>query len=162
MFLARRSPNSLSHYRTIFAFHTESWTSWPVPFFKAILQMFHSSADRILNAPNYGYLRAVDAKMYVLLGMRTFNRGPPMIPDPAEASVHIEAGRHLGLVSWSRFQPQRKFHLCEYLQCFMEKLGHKLEAYEVMDGRKLVPYQCVVLRHQWDEVRSCFLEAFRV
>ena len=37
-----------------------------------------------------------------------------------------------------------------------------MKRYEVMDGHKLVPYQCVVLRHQWDEVRTSFFEAFKV
>lgn len=110
-------------------------------------------------------MRAIDAKMYLVLSMRTFNRGPPMIPHDnphAKDSIHITAGEHLGLVSWTRFNAHQKFHLSEYVRSFMERLGYQVNTYEVMDGRKLVPYQCVVERRQWDELRTSFVEAFRV
>ena len=97
--------------------------------------------------------------------MRTFNRGPPMIPHDnprAKDSIHITAGEHLGLVSWTRFNAHEKFHLSEYVRSFLERLGYQVKTYEVMDGRKLVPYQCVVVRQQWDELRTSFAEAFRV
>lgn len=102
--------------------------------------------------------------MYLVLSMRTFNRGPPMIPhdNPREDSIHIMAGEHLGLPFWTRFNAHEKFHLSEYVRSFMERLGYQVNTYEVMDGRKLVPYQCVVVRQQWDELRTSFVEAFRV
>jgi len=107
-------------------------------------------------------MRAIDAEMYLVLSMRSFTRGPPMIPSTSEDSFQISAGEPLGLVSWSRFQEGRKFHLSDYLRSFMEHLGHHIETYDCMDGQKLVPYQCVVVRSHWDCVRPMFLEAFRV
>ena len=44
----------------------------------------------------------------------------------------------------------------------MERLGHQLQTYGVMDGRKLVHYQCVVVRQEWDQSRASFYEAFKV
>ena len=44
----------------------------------------------------------------------------------------------------------------------MEKVGHHLHAYGAMDGRKLVRYQCVVVRQQWNELRTPFFEAWKV
>eukprot|EP00435_Cladocopium_sp_Y103_P027844 s2366_g6.t2 len=166
MYLARRLPNSASDYRLVFVFHTPfGWTPWAVPFLHGVCQMFYQAANRLLNAPRYRCLRALDAKMYLVLSMRTFNRGPPMIPHDnpcAKDSFHITAGEPLGLVFWTRFNAHGKFHLSEYVRSFMERLGHPVSTYEVMDGRKLVPYQCVVVRQQWDELRTSFAEAFRV
>ena len=87
-----------------------------------------------------------------------------MVPQskPCEDSVTVAAGEHLGLVSWTRFKPHEKFHLSEYMRDFTERLGHQLQTYGVMDGRKLVRYQCAVVRQQWDELRTPFFEAFQV
>jgi len=165
MYLARRLPKSSSEYRLVFVFHTPfGWTPWAVPFLHGVCQMFRQASNRILNGPRSRCLRAIDAKMYLVLSMRTFNRGPPMIPhdNPREDSIHIMAGEHLGLPFWTRFNAHEKFHLSEYVRSFMERLGYQVNTYEVMDGRKLVPYQCVVVRQQWDELRTSFVEAFRV
>ena len=62
-------------------------------------------------------------------------------------------------MSWTRFAPGEKFNLGNYLRCFMGRLGHKMKTYQVMDGRKLSPYQCVVVRHEWEELRKSFFEA---
>lgn len=119
----------------------------------------------MLNGPSIRDMRAIDANMYLVLSLRSFNRGHPMIPtnDPtSEESFSISAGEHLGLVSWTRFKSDEKFHLSEYMQCFMERLGHQLKTYEVMDGRKLVNYQCVVVRQEWEQLRTSFYQALKV
>ena len=81
---------------------------------------------------------------------------------PARSTAQHAAGEHLGLASWTRFTPGEKFELCDYLRCFMGHLGHKMKTYQVMDGRKLSTYPCVVVRHKWEELRKSFFEAFRV
>ena len=45
--------------------------------------------------------------------------------------------------------------------CFflIRRLGHKLTTYQNLDGRKLVSYQCVVIRDEWDKVKASFWEA---
>mmetsp|Transcript_41244 Transcript_41244/g.84220 ORF Transcript_41244/g.84220 Transcript_41244/m.84220 type:complete len:159 (-) Transcript_41244:248-724(-) len=74
----------------------------------------------------------------------------------------MSAGEHLGLVSWTRFKPDEKFYLSEYMRVFMERLGYQLKIFGVMDGRKLVPYQCAVVRWEWSQLRASFHEAFKV
>eukprot|EP00435_Cladocopium_sp_Y103_P030203 s2366_g7.t1 len=162
----RRVPGSARHYRSVFVISTpeDKWATWASPFYPAFTHMFHKVADRVLNGGTIRDLRAADASMYVVLTLNSFNRGHPMVPQskPSEDSVTVAAGKYLGLVSWTRFKPHEKFHLSDYLRDFMERLGHQLKTYGVMDGRKLVRYQCVVVRQQWDQLRTPFFEAFQV
>jgi hypothetical protein len=61
--------------------------------------MLHNALDRMLNGPSIRDMRAIDANMYLVLSLRSFNRGHPMIPanDPAsEESFNISAGEHIG------------------------------------------------------------------
>ena len=165
MYLAQPSKTSSCHYCMILVFSTpiDAFTLWPLPFLNGITEMFHKAAGRTLNG-SFAKLRAIDAKMYMVLSIRSFNKGPPLIPQSGSSDdiITVSAGEHLGLVSWTRFTPGEKFKLCDYLRCFMGHLGHKMKTYQVMDGRKLVPYQCVVVRHEWEELRKSFFEAFRV
>ena len=167
IWILRRVPGSASHYHSVFVFSTpeDKWATWALPLWPAFAHMFQNALDRVLNGPSIRDMRAIDANMYQVLSLRSFNRGHPMIPvnDPAsEESFNLSAGEHLGLVSWTRFKPHEKFHLSEYMRCFMERLGHRLKTYEVMDGRKLVAYQCAVVRQEWDELKTAFYQAFKV
>ena len=55
------------------------------------------------------------------------------------------------------------FYLADYLKCFMDKLGHPtLFFYDTLDGCKLVPYQCVVKRQDWEQLKKFFMPAFRL
>lgn len=54
------------------------------------------------------------------------------------------------------------FCLAEYLKLFMSQLGHDLTTYETLDCCKLVPYQCVVKRSDWERFREPFTQAFRL
>ena len=38
--------------------------------------------------------------------------------------------------------------------------SEEVEAYDSLDGRELVPYQCVVRRSVWETVKSRFFEVF--
>ena len=42
----------------------------------------------------------------------------------------------------------------------MQRLGFEIEADNSLDGQKLVPYQCVVRRADWEQMRSRFLVAY--
>ena len=53
-----------------------------------------------------------------------------------------------------------KFYLSDYIQLFLENIGASAQTYNLLDGRQLVPYQCVVAREQWNSVRARFFEAF--
>jgi len=167
--IARRSDHpSCSRYRLIFVFRTpeDTWSSGCcVQHFPAFTDMFQKKIEQIVNGPGFRDKRAIDAKMYLVLSMRGFNRGNPMVPETypcSQDSFAMHAGVHLGLVHWARFKAGQKFQLSEYLHCFMQRLGHKLKTHNMLDGLKLVPYQCVVVRHEWNQLRASFFEAFKV
>mmetsp|Transcript_41248 Transcript_41248/g.84229 ORF Transcript_41248/g.84229 Transcript_41248/m.84229 type:complete len:398 (+) Transcript_41248:71-1264(+) len=168
--IVRRLPHpSGNRYRLVFVFSTPednfAGSSLCDQHLPAFTDMYRNMFDRVVNGPGFLDMRGVDANMYLVLSLRAFNRGPPMIPHNSpcsEESFHISVGEHLGLLSWIRFKPHEKFCLREYLRCFMERLGHQLKTYEVMDGRKLVNYQCVVVRQEWEQLRTSFYQAFKV
>ena len=169
VWILRRLPDSHSCFRSVFVFSTpeDKWASWASSLFPAYAIMFHRGVDRVLNGPMFKELRPIDAKLYSVLALKSFNRGHPLVPqgsesDPSADTVTVSAGEHLGLVSWTCFNPHRKFFLAEYLQSFMAALGLELKTFKVMDGRKLVKYQCVVVRQEWNQVRALFFEAFKV
>lgn len=168
--ILRRLPHpSRSRYRLVFVFSTPQ-DNFPASslcdqHLPAFTDTYRNFFERVLNGPGFVDVRDLDAKMYLVLSMRAFNRGPPMIPNDdtcSEESFSMSAGEHLGLVSWACFNPGEKFYLSEYMRVFMERLGYQLKIYGVMDGRKLVPYQCVVVRSEWDQSRASFYEAFKV
>jgi len=166
IWMARRLADSCNRYRLVLVFQTpeDTFPTWASSFFPAWTIMCRKAQERVLNGPGFQDMRAIDAKMYMVLSMRSFNKGPPLIPESGSSDniFTVSAGEHLGLVSWTRFAPGKKFNLGNYLRCFMGHLGHKMKTYQVMDGRKLPLYQCVVARHEWEELRKSFFEAFRV
>lgn len=100
---------------------------------------------------------------YVVLSLRNYNRGAPLVPHKGVGNdvVTITSGQDSGLSSWTRFQSEsRQFRFAQYMHVFMEKLGPPLKFYETLDGRVLVPYQCVVSRQEWEKLRDVFAPAF--
>jgi len=154
----------------LFSAPKATWAPWASAFVRAFATMLQKAVERVFNTPRYQDMRAVSAKMYMILSMRTFNRGNPMIPqsegrelsDRSDGLVTVSTGLQLGLMSWTQFNAGKKFYLSEYLQCFMGLLGHRMKTYDAMDGRRLVSYQCVVVRQEWDELKNSFFDAFRV
>eukprot|EP00438_Fugacium_kawagutii_P015808 Skav206884 [mRNA] locus=scaffold3287:13187:18436:- [translate_table: standard] len=118
-------------------------------------------------------MREMDSQMYIVLCMRSFNRGPPMVPH-SSGEVTITSGKDMGRAAAasrrtsppglaSALSPRRDgFCLAEYLKLFMSQLGHALTTYETLDCCKLVPYQCVVKRSDWERLREPFTQAFRL
>ncbi|CAL1133147.1 unnamed protein product [Cladocopium goreaui] len=168
--ITRRLPHpSGSRYRLVFVFSTpeDSWTHASLcrQHFPAFTDMLRKMFERVVNGPGFRDMREADAKMYLVLSMRNFNRGHPLVPqrDPSsDESIDVSAGEHIGLVSWTRFKSDENFPLSEYMRVFMERLGYQLKIFGVMDGRKLVPYQCAVVRQEWDELKTAFYQAFKV
>eukprot|EP00438_Fugacium_kawagutii_P004776 Skav203113 [mRNA] locus=scaffold447:476670:477842:+ [translate_table: standard] len=168
MFIMSRLPDSYSHYRSVLVFRTPEdslGATWTLPFLPAIADMLQRALDRVVNGHTIRDMRRIDANMHLVLALRGYSRGNPFVPqrDPcAQHVVTVSRGEHLGLVSWERFKPGEKFYMSDYLQCFMQQLGYELKTYDTFDGQKLVPYQCVVVRQEWDELRASFFEAFKV
>lgn len=119
---------------------------------------------RFLNRPGLQELRRMDEKLYLVLSMRSFNRGPPLVPQPKDNQdlcVTISAGEDLGLTKWVRFYgTSARFRMVEYMRSFLAALGHDIPVYGTLEGRSVVPYQCVVVRSQWMLVRASFAKAF--
>eukprot|EP00438_Fugacium_kawagutii_P019671 Skav211130 [mRNA] locus=scaffold1786:74524:76309:+ [translate_table: standard] len=168
MLIMSRLPASYSHYRSVFVFRTPEdslGATWTCPFLPAIADMFHRALDRVINGHTIRDMRRIDANMYLVLSLRSYNRGNPLVPhrDPcAQHVVTVSRGEHLGFASWAHFKPHEKFYMSDYLHCFMKQLGHELKTYDTLDGQKLVPYQCVVVRQEWDKLRASFFQAFNV
>lgn len=167
LLISRREPGERSRFQVVLVFRTpeDRWAHWAWPLYAMITDMYYKAMVRFLNRPEAQDMRATDSNFYLVLAMRSFNRGPPMIPhrgtDPAE--ITISSGQDMGLASWSRFCSSRKgFVLAEYLKVFVEKLGYNLQTYETLDSCKLVPYQCVVKRSDWEQLRESFTLAFRL
>lgn len=76
--------------------------------------------------------------------------------------ITISSGSHLGLTKWSRLS-RGKFRMVEYMRHFLDALGHDdVHTYDSLESRTLVPYQCVVLRSQWTQIRDSFRQAFHL
>lgn len=59
---------------------------------------------RVLNSRAYKEMRRIDRSFYMVLTMRSFNRGPPMIPYDGEDTgsfFRIAAGQTLDKYKWS-------------------------------------------------------------
>eukprot|EP00438_Fugacium_kawagutii_P005296 Skav213861 [mRNA] locus=scaffold2366:308980:316367:- [translate_table: standard] len=102
----------------------------------------------------------------MVLSIQSFKRGMPLVPSlTGERAITIDAGERLGLKYWARFQPgqasyKNKFRLSQYLNTFLHAIGEEVELFDQLDGRELVPYQCVVRRRDWEAVRKHFFEVF--
>ncbi|CAK9051725.1 Modification methylase Eco47II (M.Eco47II) (Cytosine-specific methyltransferase Eco47II) [Durusdinium trenchii] len=169
---------SCERFRTIVVFSTERWAAWASPAFPLFTTGARKAFQWFLNRPGLQEMRplarairspfwgSIDSNFYVLLAIRSFNRGPPMLPqaEPDTQSISIAAGEELGFdrIHHLRGNGGRQFRFAEYLRRFLEKLGHVVEIYETMEGRELVPYQCVLVRSQWEEVREPCLQLLNV
>ncbi|CAJ1346924.1 unnamed protein product [Effrenium voratum] len=116
-------------------------------------------------------LEQFQARGYTVLTVQSCRRGLPLVPTDAtmEATVSISAGQSAGLEHWTRFSPDMapngcgegtRFCVSDYVRTFASRLGLELAAYNAMDGQRLVPYQCVVARKEWEAVKDRFVEAF--
>eukprot|EP00435_Cladocopium_sp_Y103_P055862 s142_g18.t1 len=156
------------HFRAVLVFQLpdDRWINWGGKFFADLLDEAYRAGCLNLNRPCIGDLRQISADYYLILSLRNFNRGCPLLPatEPTEATVVTVSTDELGMSQWQEFQSRSadgKLHLAEYLQLFLERLDLSLKIYESWGGRPLVPYQCVVLRKEWEEVRSIVLPALR-
>lgn len=157
------------HFRAVLVVQLpdDGWHSWGDSFFAGLLDGAYKGACSHLNRPLIGDLRQISAHYYLILSLRNFNRGCPLLPatsDQTDQTVTVSAGEELGMARWQEFQSQNadgKLHLAEYLQLFLERLDLSLRIYESWGGQQLVPYQCVVLREEWKEIRSLVFLALR-
>eukprot|EP00435_Cladocopium_sp_Y103_P021817 s1500_g5.t1 len=170
LWISRPEVGRPNRFRVIFVFCTpdeKRFAAWATPLYSMIADMVHKATSRVLNSRAWQEMRRMDANLYTVLSMRSFNRGPPMFPEAGDQdseTFQVAAGKSLGFTTWSRFPMSDKgrFCLADYMRRFMQKLGQKLMTYETLDGRTLVSYQCVVLREDWENVKTFFWETFRI
>eukprot|EP00435_Cladocopium_sp_Y103_P025545 s3145_g6.t1 len=175
-----RNTEKQQHFRIVLVFSTPTtggfWVDWTSPSFQMLTDTTYTVMHWYMNRPGVQQMRAIDENFYVCLALRNYNRGPPMIPDECGTTAIRANGWQNSQRprSWTRFQPgDGKFRLAEYLKCFTERLGHGIPAFDprhcewielagsgsdgfpdTLDGKVLVPYQCVVLRRQWESIRD--------
>ena len=150
----------------VFRVPEDRFATWATFQFRILLESARKTAQWFLNRPGICELRKEDEKFYMVLSIQSLKRGMPLVPS-GEPIITIDAGERLGLKHWARFQPGqsgsgRKFRLSEYLSVFLNAIGeYQIHPFDVLDGRELVPYQCVVRRSDWCcAVRKHFFEVF--
>ena len=149
----------------IFSVSEDKFARWATTHFRLLVESCRRTCEWWLNRPGIEKLREVDQQEYVTLTIQSWQRGFPFLPSKGqEPTVTIVAGESLGLSSWTRFAPSmvgdEKFRFATYMQLFLDNLDVPVRAYHTLDGRMLVPYQCVVIREEWMKIRAQFLQAF--
>lgn len=140
----------------------DKFASWATFQFRTLMSIAHKTVEWMFNRPGIERLRVLDQNFYVILQIQSFGRGFPLIPSAeSDAVVTIDAGAQLGYPHWKRFESDR-FRMPEYIKCFLAIMGLEVETYDHLDSRKLVPYQCVLRRSDWETAKPRFLEVFRL
>ncbi|CAJ1367230.1 unnamed protein product [Effrenium voratum] len=141
-----------------------AFAHWAVFQFRFLLDSSWKTAEWFLNRPGIKELREADQKFYTVLSMQSFKRGLPLVPSKRPATVEIDAGERVGFRHWARFEPgdygSDNFQLAQYVQHFLASVGEELRTFHTLDGCELVPYQCVVVRQEWEKVRATFLSLY--
>ena len=140
-------------------FVTEAWSP---SILCDLVDLTYHTIKSVLNRRGVSKLRAADSKYYTVLALRNFNRGPPLLPNSEETDSCVTVSSEKPhLRHWSKF-PVEKLRLSDYLTVLSERLGYELKSYTLLDGNRLVPYQCVVEIEAFQKVRGPLLEALRV
>ncbi|CAE7650566.1 unnamed protein product, partial [Symbiodinium pilosum] len=150
----------------VFNVPREKFESWARIHYKLVVESAQRVADRLLNGPYISAMRESDDNFYLVLTIQSCKRGLPLVPLVTDEppTTTIAAGERLGLDRWVRFSPESvgssKFYLSEYIKVLLLNVGETIDVFNSMDGRNLMPYQCVVRREQWMAVRTRFIEVF--
>ncbi|CAJ1345464.1 unnamed protein product [Effrenium voratum] len=142
----------------------DRFAHWATFQFRIVLESARKTAQWFLNRPGVKELREADRKFYTVLSMQSFKRGMPLVPSRRPATVEIDAGERVGFRHWARFEPgdfgSDNFQLAQYVQHFLASVGEELRTFHTLDGCELVPYQCVVVRQEWEKVRATLLSLY--
>lgn len=152
-------------FRMVLVYSTpgDKWAKWASEFFKVMAQTTHRALEYYANRPGLKLMRAADANLYIILSLQNFRRGPPLLPaKPDEPEVITMSHERFGTSTWRRYSLRcSDFRCAQYLRKLTEGLGLPMETFDQLDGQPLVPYQCVVPRARWEEVRHRVLEVMR-
>lgn len=142
----------------------ETFSSWTLPFFDKMLLSGIQFIGTMFNSPTMRAMRVIDDSFYLVLNLKRCTYGPPLLPAPCEASAHVsvDIGIQKGLNHWVHY-PRPTFKLAEYLQAFLACIGFSdVLVFSDLDGRRLVPYQAVMLREAWEAMQEVFRPAFDI
>ena len=158
-----REPES---FRSILVFKSPCSKFAPQPWsggmFCDLIDLAFHTIESELNRPGVGKLRLADAEFYTVLALRSFNRGPPLLPNSEERDSCVTVSTEKPhLRHWSK-PPMDKLCLSDYLTSLVERLGFELKTSTMLNGKRLAPFQCVVEVEAFQKVRGPLLEALRV
>ncbi|CAE7391806.1 MGLL [Symbiodinium microadriaticum] len=169
--LCRRQENG--HYTVHFVMGTSEHLQMPsraADAIRLVLDALRCEAIRYLNRPQTTLEWQRDRTLYMVLSITSFGLRLPVIPSlDAETSetgqlTNIKAGQEVGLSTWVPYDPvmvgSGAFHLSEYLRLFFRRTGVNVRTYQFLDGQKLLPYQCVVQREEWNVARDRFKSVY--
>ena len=137
---------------------------WVQACLEQMLDVGRKHAVLYLNNPSMAYFRELDKELYVTLRICHFRHGPPLLPHvgPDEPDIRISDDCRLGSWTSCHAASKSKFQAASYIQEFLKRLGHNTRVFDRLDGQKLVPYQCVIRKDEWQKVRGELLQAFRL
>ena len=159
--LLRPEDDGRYRYVAVAQIPEDCFAMWATFQFLQLLDGCKISVARTIKALTSPEARELDENLYLHLSMTAFQRGNPFLPaEECPTSVCVDSGKSLGLLHWERFKGE--FRLAEYVKVFLARMGEDIRTFDSIDGRRLSPHHCVVLRDQWQRVRGRFLEALRV
>ena len=135
---------------------------WSGGIFCDLIDLTYQTVKSELNRPNLRKLRVAETEFYTVLALRSFNRGPPLLPNSEERDSCVTVSTEKPhLRHWSK-SPMNHLHLSDYLTSLAERLGYELKTSTMLNGKRLAPFQCVVEIEAFQKVRGPLLEALRV
>mmetsp|Transcript_105997 Transcript_105997/g.252947 ORF Transcript_105997/g.252947 Transcript_105997/m.252947 type:complete len:414 (-) Transcript_105997:22-1263(-) len=163
-FLLMRPEEEKYHFQAIVVMRMPKpkFAGWALAEFEFFMEWAWRTAQWFFSRPGIQALRAMDARFYMVLSISSFKRGCPFLPSRNTSDVEIQTGDRVGCSYWRRYQPSGRFSFAEYLRIFLKELGLEIGTYETLDGCHLVPYECVVRRQEWEQVKAPFLEVYPI
>eukprot|EP00434_Breviolum_minutum_P041948 symbB.v1.2.037320.t1/scaffold5479.1/size26705/3 len=110
----------------------EKLMSWASKSLLLMADLSRQAASSFFRRAGMSDMRKMDAEMYVVLAMRNFHSGWPLLPAvDGDVCISCRHGRQ-DLQRWSYFVAggATAFNLPEYLCRFMEQLGYKITTYD--------------------------------
>lgn len=139
--------------------------AWASDHFARLVARERQVMTNYLCSPEMDELRKEDELFYVVINLKSCPRGPPLLPQQAQIyetlpdRVEVDNGEFR---YWAR-AIYDGFSLRSYMMQLLPAIGcPDVQVYDEMEGRQLVPYQAVVPRSQWENVKARFQEVFRV
>lgn len=101
-------------------------------------------------------------QVYITCNLRGCSRGLPVLPTKPGA-LAVESADTSVLIGGYSWEPAQSggFTFPKYLRALLRAIGCSTRIFDSLDGRRLVPYQAVLLISEWKQVEEQFQEIFR-